>query len=122
MQPRYVVVFVPRHNRVLGIAYRFLPANVNLPRGSVREGETPIEAAFRVVFEQTKVRALEARMLRTVEEPGSLTYLYYVTKFEGRPLPTALGRAFWAEEPLFLRSTAEGNTWAHRVLAMLHRI
>ena len=122
MQPRYVVVFVPRNNQILGIAHKFLLTNVNLPWGSVKLGETPYDAAVRVVSEQTRVAVLEARLLSTVEESGSTTYLYYATKFDGRPLPTATGRAFWAEAQQLLRPTADGVGWAQRILAMLLRI
>lgn len=121
-QPRYAVAFVPRNNQILGIAYRFLPSNVNLPWGSVRLDEIPIEAAFRHVFEQTRVRALEARLLSTIEVPGSTHYVYYVTKHQGRPLPTALGRAIWASERLLLLPSAEGETLSRRVLGLAHRI
>lgn len=122
MQPRYVVVFVPRLQQILGVAHRFLLTNVNLPWGIVKLEETPYEAAVRVVGEQTRVKVLEARLLSTVEESGSTTYLYYATKFEGRPLPTAAGRAFWAEERQLLKPTAEGREWARRFLATLLRI
>jgi ADP-ribose pyrophosphatase YjhB (NUDIX family) len=122
MPPRYVVAFVPRQDKILGIAYRFLPRNVNLPRGMVRLDETPIEAVFRVVFEQTRVRPLEARLLLSVAEGGEPTLFYYVTRFEGRPLPTELGRAFWATERQLLQDSSEGVVWAQRILALLRRV
>jgi hypothetical protein len=122
MQPRYVVAFVPRNNTVLGVAYAFQLSNVNLPWGSVKPDETPIEAAFRLTFEQTKVKPSEARLLQEHKDAHATTYLYYITRFEGRPLPTALGRAFWASEAQLLRPTAEGASWARRFLTLLHRV
>ena len=121
-QPRYAVAYVPRNNLILGIAYKFLPANVNLPWGAVKLDETPIEAVFRLMFEQTRVRALEARLLSQLDIPGGPVFVYYVTEFEGRPVSSQLGRAYWASERQLLLPTAEGATLSRRVLGLVHRV
>jgi ADP-ribose pyrophosphatase YjhB (NUDIX family) len=121
-RPEYVVAYVPRRNQILGIAYGFSRRNVNLPRGQLRLDEQPLDALARVMLEQTRVRPLEAHLLLRVAEGGEPTSFYYVTRFEGRPLPTPLGRAIWASEAQLLQPTSEGAGWARKVLTLLRRV
>lgn len=121
-RPAYVVAYVPRLNGILGIAYGFARHNVNLPRGQVRLDETPFAALARVMVDQTRVRPIEAHLLLRVAEGGEPTSFYYVTRFEGRPLPSPLGRALWATEQQLLQSTSEGAVWARKVLTLLRRV
>jgi len=120
-----LILVVPKGNDLLGVAKKFDPSNVNLPRGvSNREDLRPIDAAFRILREQTNVKAIEARLIDMSpnQEDWRTTYVYLVTTFEGNPLSTTHGRALWTSTSPFLMQTSDDFAWAERLFKKLKRI
>jgi len=120
-----LILFVPKNTHILGIAKKFDPKNVNLPRGvSIGSDERPIDAAFRILAEQTHVKAISARLIDSGQnvEDWRTTYAYLVTEFEGQPLSTAHGRVYWASTAPFLLESSDDHVWADRVFKKLKRV
>ena len=58
-QVEKVVVYITRNDELLVFRHKDYPnAGIQVPSGTVQDGETPIQAAFREVFEETCLKNL----------------------------------------------------------------
>ncbi len=62
-----VLIVISNHTRYTVILHRREPAEWRLPKGKLRPGETPRQAAVREVYEETGIRAAAGQLIGTTE-------------------------------------------------------
>lgn len=117
-----VIVVANGNNDVLAISRGFAVRDPAFPGGDSEPGdETPAKTVQRELYEETGLRAQEAKLIDRWEgERGQPVFVFYVPKFSGRRLRASTeGKPFWTQPNTLLMKSAYYRDEAKRILEKL---
>lgn len=95
-RPLVAVVLVERDGRFLALRKKSFGGKVALPGGKIKVGESPVEAAFREVLEETGLRVWGLTPITTALSKGFPCVVFTADGVVGELASGEEGEAFWA--------------------------
>ena len=108
MLPKFVLTYVTKGDKVLAASRGNDMTNFNMSGGSVEDGEEPLDACIRELWEETGLRANELFPIYSVAHKGKLVTTYKVTSCIGDLKSSWEGVPDWVD-PQFLMSSQFGD-------------